>query len=340
MKWLTVAELEILLGRLPGLRVGVLGDFALDCYWPVAPAAAQHSVETGRLTRPVAGQRYAPGAAGNVVVNLLALGCGRVSAFGVLGRDPWGAELRRLLRARKADTTGLPRQAADWETVAYVKPHRRGVEQNRFDFGDFNRLHDDVADQLVQLLADALPGLDAVVVNAQARAGIHSAYLRRRLAALIGRHTARLFIVDSRERGALYPGCLLKINNLEAARCTGRVSPAGGALSRRQSLAAAAALFAERDRPVFVTCGARGMLVQDQTGVTEVPAIPLGAAGDTTGAGDAALAGITAALASGAPPVAAAGLGTLAAAVCVGKLRQTGTASPDEIRALLRRRSG
>jgi len=48
--------LEDLLARFPALHIGVIGDFALDCYWTVDPAAELPSVETGKPTRPVAEQ--------------------------------------------------------------------------------------------------------------------------------------------------------------------------------------------------------------------------------------------------------------------------------------------
>lgn len=329
-----LTQLEALLPRFAGLRIGVIGDFALDGYWLVEPAAALPSVETGKPTQPVTEQRYAPGAAGNVVANLLALGCQRVQAFGVVGRDPWGAELRLLLEKAGADTAELIVQAQDWATVAYMKPHVGGIEQSRVDFGDFNRLQDATADRVVGALAQALPGLDALVINSQAQAGLHSPRFRRHLADLLASRREAVRVVDSRDPEAMYPGCLLKINDREAVRHCGIAAPASGEIPRDLALAATQQLYAARGRPVFVTRGRAGIAVCDRAGIAEIPAIELGHEVDTTGAGDAALAGIVAALACGTDPVLAARVGTLAAAVCAGKLRQTGTASPAEILAL------
>lgn len=340
MNPLTPAQLEDLIARLPGLRVGVIGDFALDVYWTLNPEAALPSVETGRPTRPVSEQRYAAGAAGNVAANFAALGCGGVAAWGVVGRDPWGAELLRILRGLGVETAGLIEQDRDWATVAYAKPHVGGVEQDRVDFGDFNRLHDETAGRLLAALESALPGLDAVVINAQARAGIHSAEFRRRLADLIRARPDLLFAVDSRSPEALYAGCVLKMNDREAARECGRAPAPGSDVSREQARAAALELHGRQGRPVFVTRGAAGMVVCDASGAAEIPAVLLEGEVDTVGAGDAAMAGIVAGLAGGLAPVAAAGVGNLAAAVCAGKLRQTGTASPGELLALAKQEAG
>ncbi len=78
------------------------------------------------------------------------------------------------------------------------------------------------------------------------------------------------------------------------------------------------------------------MVVHTATGMKEVPAVVLHGEVDTTGAGDAALSGIVATLACGLDPAQAAAVGNLTAAVCAGKLRQTGTATPQEILALAR----
>lgn len=327
-------ELEDLLARFPALHIGVIGDFALDCYWTVDLAAELPSVETGKPTRPVATQRYAAGAAGNVVADLAALGCGRIYAFGVIGNDPWGGELLRLLQAGGTDTDGMLVQPQDWDTVAYVKPHIAGVEQNRFDFGDFNRLQQDTADKLIDLVDKALPRLNALVINAQARSGLHDAYLRPRLAALIQAHPGCLYTIDTRDPLAMYAGGILKLNDIEASRVCGLPVPTPDRVPHQQACAAARTLFETRHQPVFVTCGPDGMVICDQHGLAEIAGIPLHGEIDTTGAGDAAMAGITAALASQATPSQAACIGNLAAAVCAAKLHQTGTATPAEILAL------
>src|ERR1035438_8569725 len=57
---------------------------------------------------------------------------------------------------------------------------------------------------------------------------------------------------------------------------------------------------------------------------------------DTVGAGDSVVSGIAACLSIGSPPAEAASFGNLVAGVTVQKLHQTGTATPDEIRALHR----
>lgn len=321
------------------LRVAVIGDFCLDVYLMLA-AAAELSVETGLPTRPVAEQRYSLGGAGNVAANLAALGCAEVRACGVIGADPFGAEVARILRRTGIDTDGLLTQGAEWDTCAYAKLLETGGagyrEAGRIDFGACNRLRPETADRLAAQLAGALAAgrVDAVVINQQVRRGVHAKPLRRRLQDLIRRYPAPLWVTDSRDFAADYSGTVLKLNEAEAAAAAGVELAAGGSL--RPAAAAAAELFRRSAKPVFVTRGDRGCLACDAAGVIELPALAFRADLDPVGAGDAFLAGLTAALAAGRAPAPAAAFGSLAAGVTVTKLNRTGTASSREVCELAR----
>ena len=83
--------------------------------------------------------------------------------------------------------------------------------------------------------------------------------------------------------------------------------------------------------PVFLTLSEAGVLVCAQGETQHIPAGPTTPPLDPVGAGDTFIAALGAALASGATPQEAGTLATLAAAVTVEKLNQTGTASPEEI---------
>lgn len=85
-------------------RVAVIGDFLLDGWWSghverLAREAPAPVVEIDeRIT--------APGGAANTAVNLAALGA-EVTAVGIIGDDPAGAELRGMLEADGVHTEGL-----------------------------------------------------------------------------------------------------------------------------------------------------------------------------------------------------------------------------------------
>lgn len=332
---MTRAELVSLLDAAAGLRIAVVGDYCLDAYWTIDDRRSERSVETGLATRPVRTQRYALGGAGNVATNLRALGVGRVEAFGVVGDDPFGVQLRALLRAGGTVDEGLLCQSADWETHVYVKPLRDGVEEHRLDFGNFNRLDNRRADALLARLAEGAPSYDAIVLNEQVQAGIlHCERFRHGLAGLVDAYPSTPFLLDSRHCSDAVDGAIRKLNHHEALRLCGGARAADEPVSRDEARQAAETLRERWRRPVFVSRGARGCLVCDDEGLYEMPGIRVAGPTDAVGAGDSLLAGIALALAAGRDPLTAAALGNLVAGVTVQKLFQTGTATPAEILAL------
>jgi rfaE bifunctional protein kinase chain/domain len=331
---MSAEQLKSLLDLLPKVRVGVIGDFCLDVYWEQDLTASEKSVETGLPTHPVREQRYELGGAGNIVNNLVSMGVGQVNVFGVVGADPFGRELQRLLDVRGVDRANLLMQPGEWDTLVYLKPIREGREQNRVDFGNFNRLYDAVAADLLARLETVLPELDVVIINQQVLRGLHTEFFQAALNALLARQAGRTFIADCRHTAGVYAHCLRKLNEVEATRLCGGLHDYGDVVSVEEAHTAARQLVARWHKPVFVSRGARGVVVADERGIQAVPGLHIIHATDPVGAGDSMLAGIAAALAAGAAPLEAATFGNFVAGVTVQKLFQTGTASPAEILAI------
>ncbi len=331
---MTDTLLRPLLTAFPSLTVGVIGDFCLDYYLTIDPEGSEVSIETGLMTRAVREARFSAGGAGNVVANLAALGVGAVAAFGIVGGDPFGATLVDLLASAGADTSGLLVQRRDWHTNVYTKLYEGEREHERVDYGNFNAPSGESTLALLRGLEARLPSLDAVVINQQVRAGIHSAELRKGLAGLVARFPGTVFVVDSRSYSDDFPLACHKLNGREAARSCGVEPQPGEPVGREAAVRAAKELSARWGRPVFISRGEDGCLVGDGGEVFDVPGVAVRGPTDPVGAGDALLAGIAASLAAGASAREAASLGNLAAAVTVTKLFRTGTASPDEVLAL------
>src|SRR5919204_1080649 len=94
---LTTELIEQVLGRLPQLTIGVVGDLFLDRYLDIDATLTEPSLETGLDAYQVVRVRPYPGAAGTVINNLVALGVRQVYAIAVIGDDGEGYELRRAL---------------------------------------------------------------------------------------------------------------------------------------------------------------------------------------------------------------------------------------------------
>jgi len=141
-------QLQKVLKDISKVRIAVVGDFCLDAYWFIDESKSEISIETGQLTRPVKLQRYSLGGAGNVTNNLTAMGVKDVRAFGVIGPDPFGTEMVKVMQENGINSQNLIIQEENWSTHVYTKPYIADVEQNRIDFGNFNELSNATADRL------------------------------------------------------------------------------------------------------------------------------------------------------------------------------------------------
>ena len=324
-------QLKKILSDISKVKIAIAGDFCLDAYWFIDESKSEISVETGQKTRPVRTQKYALGGAGNVANNLSALGVGTIYAFGVTGFDPFATEMKKIMQEAGIRTDYLLTQSDGWATHVYAKPYVGDDEEGRIDFGNFNRLTDDKADELLQNLSDLLPSIDIVVINEQVLSGIHTPYFRKKLRGLIGAFPDKLFIVDSRHYNDEYEGALRKMNDSEAAMLCGMKKDTTESVSYDEVCLAAETLFKRYGKPLFVTRGSNGSLVIDEKGIKDIHGLMIVARVDTVGAGDSYLAGVAATLAAGHDLKTAADIGSFVAGVTVQKLFQTGTATPDEI---------
>ena len=324
-------QLLKILKDISAVKIAVLGDFCCDAYWFIDEAMSEISVETNQATRPVRQQRYSLGGAGNVTNNLAAIGIKEIRAFGVIGTDPFGAEMKRIMTATGIDPRNLLVQEEEWYTHTYAKPYIDGFELNRVDFGNYNVLSKETADRLIESLVREIPEVDLVIINQQVPSGIHTEYFRKRLVEVIKLFPKKNFIVDSRNFNDFYDGAIRKMNDTEAARLCGLNKKPDEVVLYSEVVSSAKTLYAKFGKPLFVTRGSKGSLTIDENGISEVPGLMIMSKVDTVGAGDSYLAGAAGVLGAGYSMQEAAELGALVAGVTVQKLFQCGTATPEEI---------
>jgi rfaE bifunctional protein kinase chain/domain len=326
-------QLEQLLDRLGGASVGVFGDLCLDGYWTLDQDHRERSLETGLVVNRVVGQRFAPGGTANVAVNLKALGVGSVAAFGVVGDDALGFELRRQLDELGIDCSGIVTQDQSWDTTVFYKPHTGDEESARFDVGTVNSISHDTERALIANLRRAANRLDALIIGQQLPKGCLSDHTLTELDRLAAEDPGRPVLVDSRHSAGVFKNVILKINGAEAASLCGAEMDPDRPVPLGDLEGFAESIFKLTSRPVVITRGDRGLIVHDGRRPIEVPGIQTLGRVDPVGAGDTVAATIAALLAVGAPPSEAARVANIAAWVTVQKLRQTGTASAAEILA-------
>ncbi len=332
--------LSDLLECIKSARIAVIGDFCLDAYWDVDLSASEKSLETDLDTNPVRSQRYAPGGAGNVMANIAALGTREVHALGVVGNDPFGNVLKGALQQSGAQLRGLLTQSKNWQTHVYAKPRISGKEQNRFDFGCFNQVDENIERALIHELGSILSEMDLVVICQQMKRGIWTDRLKTKLTELIAQYPDKVFLVDGRDMKDDFAGTYRKLNEREALNCWATLSGQKDHDKRPELEEILSLLYKRWGGPTCLTRGAEGALLMSDAGLEFISGIKLSAPLDIVGAGDSVLAGMAAALASGAGFLEACQLGNLCAAVTIQKIGQTGTAAPQEILELEEWRRG
>lgn len=333
---LTDATLDRILSRLSGLRIGVLGDLFLDRYLDLDASLTEPSLETGLPAYQVVRVRPSPGAAGTVINNLAALGVGRILPLAVLGDDGEGYELRQALgRLAAVVPTGIF-TADGRRTPTYTKPmlHEAGQlprELSRLDIKNRTPLPRDAEDRVLHALDVLRSQVDGLLVLDQVseeNCGVVTARVRQRLAEL---GESLVILADSRERIGLFRAAWLKPNQRECAHALGSTAAEG-----QEVPPLAEALARRAGRPVFCTCGERGIVVAVPSAgscrTVRVPAYPVSGPIDIVGAGDSTSAGILCALAAGVAPEEAAAFGNLVASITIQQIGTTGTATPEQVR--------
>jgi rfaE bifunctional protein kinase chain/domain len=314
-----------ILAAFPRYSALIVGDICLDRRCIYDPAAAELSRETKIARLGVVSSDVSPGGGGTVGNNLAALGITRLAVLGAIGEDGFGWELTRSLNSRGISTDLLVRSEIPTFTYTKLINGSTGEEdQPRVDFINTRPLPDSVEKQVLTHLDNFAETFDVLFVSDQAetkQGGVVTPAVRERLLKIAESNPDKVVWVDSRVRVERFQKMILKPNEQEAD-------------------AASIALFGDVDyqrlrahagsRLMFVTKGARGVLVVDSNSETLVPARAVEQPVDICGAGDSFSAGAAMALAITGSATEAARFGNLIASLTIMK-KGTGTASPEEV---------
>ena len=317
-----------ILQRFPERSALIVGDICLDRRCVYDPSMAEPSRETGIPRIGIVSTEVSPGAGGCVAINLAALGIGRAAVLGVIGSDGYAHELTQSLNQRGISTDLLVR-SDQVPTFTYTKliNTQTGVEDlPRIDFLNAQALPASVESEVLGYLSDFAPTFDVIFVSDQAdtRYGaVVTAAVRAELENIAKTNPEKIIWVDSRVRVERYRNMILKPNEREA-----EVASIGlfGEVNYQRLRAHSRSKF------IFVTKGPAGVLVAQDGTETLIPARPVNAPVDVSGAGDSFSAGAAVALAITGSAREAAEFGNLVASITIMK-RGTGVASPEEILA-------
>ena len=356
----SVPRLKHLLPRFRKLRIGVLGDLMLDRY--VWGNANRLSPEAAVPVVDYVAEQDCPGGAGNVAVNIAALGA-QVEVFGVVGArkdssrhearkveaDEAGSALHASLRKLGIGDRGI---IADAERVTTLKTRIIARHQQivRIDHERRDPVAPQTEEKLFRLLIASLKKLDGLALSDYDKGLLGDAFADRVLSAA---HQMKVpvFVKPKTSRLYAYRGArVIVCNAKEAGRYVGRtifddksVEESGHALLPHFGCAAVVITRGEKGMDIFQELSPKHLNIPATSfEVTYArvgqPGIDRGTSGrqvfDVTGAGDTVLSVLSLALAAGANLQEAALLANTAAGVVVGKLG-TASVSPEELAGAL-----
>ena len=313
------------------VKVAVYGDFCLDVYWQMNPEGSEVSVETQLKAEAVDKQSYSPGGAGNIVANMAALHPAAIKVIGVVGKDIFGRELASKLEALGADTTSLITQEENFSTYTYIKKMNADQEDPRIDFGLSNNRSKETDLAVLKTIKEALETYDVFIFNQQVVGSITNDDFINQVNSLFAAYKDKIIVLDSRHYNDRFQNVCRKSNEIETAVLNGIDAKPHDFISLSEVKAHGKAVYNKFKKPLFVTCGNRGVLAFDDKGIHVVPGILLSDAIDTVGAGDTSLSAISLCLAAGVSPNEAAEFANFSSAITVQKRFTTGTASGEEI---------
>jgi rfaE bifunctional protein kinase chain/domain len=320
-----------IIDRFGDCRVALYGDLVLDRFILGTPKRVSREAPVIILRHE--DQRDVPGGGANALANLAALGV-NVAAIAAVGDDEPGRALVAALKNRGIDT-GRIVTVRGYRTPTKVRilgGGRSSLKHQvaRYDIEDVLPTDGQWLSPLREHLADEMKEAGAVAISDYGYGCVRTDVLED-----VGNQPGHSpwLCLDSRYRIGSFTGIDGATPNLEEleAHCGRRlqtdVDVAAGAEELRQDL---------RARFLLATRGNHGMtLVSADSEPTHIPVHGTDEVADVTGAGDTVLAVLTAALAAGAEPLAAAGLANIAAGLVVMKLG-TATVSAAELRAAVR----
>lgn len=306
-------------------RVMVIGDFLLDTYTigkarrisPEAPVAVVH----------VQREEHRPGGAGNVVLNLISMGC-QVAAVGRIGEDAAGAKMSHILHEEKVDVRGVFKQPA-YPTPVKNRIIAEGQQMVRVDHEQILPLPESLEQKIIEALPSLMDGVDVIAVSDYGKGFLSKTLLTAVME--IGHRCSIPIITDPKGVDfSKYAGStVIKPNLTEAYAAAGL--PAEASLDS----VAAKILELSKSEILMVTRSESGISLFFRRGERLDFPVRVREVKDVTGAGDTVLAMMACAMANGLSMAEAAQLSNVAAGIAIERFGCARITLPELARRLL-----
>jgi D-beta-D-heptose 7-phosphate kinase / D-beta-D-heptose 1-phosphate adenosyltransferase len=311
--------------KFDGARLLIVGDVMLDRYWQ--GSTSRISPEAPVPVVNVSSAEDSPGGAGNVALNVSALGAA-ATLVGLVGEDEAGEELEAMLTS--ADIRCDFEKVADKPTITKLRVVSRHQQLIRLDFEES---FDSQSAAALNIRAEALlDNADVLILSDYAKGALDN------VSDLIGKakKAGVKVLVDPKGHDySCYRGATLLTPNLQ------EFEQIMGPCSSEEELAAKGlTLIKELGlEALLVTRGEHGMsLIRDNAPELHIPARTRDVF-DVTGAGDTVISALGAALAAGVDLPEAVALSNIAAGLAVSRVGTVAVSGP-ELRREVQRDSG
>jgi rfaE bifunctional protein kinase chain/domain len=311
--------------RLGNCKVLVVGDFLLDAY--TIGKAKRISPEAPVAVVNVMREEHRPGGAGNVVLNLLSMGC-EVAAVGRVGNDASGQLLLNVLQEENVDVRGMVSQQG------YPTPVKnRIIAENqqivRVDHEQILPLPEQLEQQLIEALPALLQDIKIIAISDYGKGFLSRTFL----AAIIENGLVKGIPVIADPKGTDFTkysrATIIKPNLSEA------FAAAGLSTDTPLEQVAAKVLDQTQSQMLMVTRAEAGISLFHRNGQRHDFPVRAKEVKDVTGAGDTVLAMLTCAMANGLPVSEAIQLSNVAAGLSIERLGCARISLSDLARRLL-----
>ena len=324
-----IEEIKNTLKNFDKVSIGVIGDFALDIYYNIKQNTGENSIETGRPVVYGSSIKSQLGAAANIANNLVTIGVKNIFAFGLLGNDILGRELKYQLNDKKINIESLISLDKDWETYTYVKPLENKDEISRLDFGSQNFSSNESLNILLENLKKNIKILDALIINQQFKNPLLNNYALTKLNDVLAENPNCKVFCDLRNEFVRINNSILKVNSFSISKELGieLFDEKDSDLSQKYLKL----LYDKIKTPLLMIRGESGLIYFDGNNFHSVPGIYLTGEIDKLGAGNACISTFAACIGSGASVKTSLEIANLAYAIIAKRIKQTGTVSQEEI---------
>ncbi len=322
MRAISIRRLKQILSGFKKANVLVVGDLMLDQF--VWGKVARISPEAPIPVVEVRSESSVPGGAANVVNNICSVG-GRAAVAGIVGNDPPGRLLKKLLEDEGANTDFIVATSRAETTVkTRIIAHHQHVV--RVDREKPNEQDEKSRTRIFEKIRNAISKFDAIILEDYGKGVLTQDFIDDIVH--LANEKGVITTADPKKGHYLdFTGVALVTPNYDEAffsanvdaYCEENLEKVGHILVEKWAGAA-----------VLITLGEKGMcLFQKGQKLRYIPTMPKDVY-DVAGAGDTVIGIVTLALASGATVVEAAHLANYAAGIVVEKVG-TGTVTREEL---------